>query len=331
MAMGYMGYAKLGSTLLLTTGASVNLVLEPIYSSAVWGAGWYNAATTTHYADNAIRYEGSLDFELQGSSTVWNLIRDWAIEQRAYSKSLVISPDGMIEYQYTASGNYDNTGAWCQSLSFSTSQDSFVTCSANLVALTRAAADTGFSTYIGNRIGNTGGADMTAMNPLNPSGNNVDPIPYWRTNANLYRNSVSFQSDIETIEWSLDLSNNPVVLYTCNGSREPTAVLQGAIDATGSATFYHPDTVYDPISGDYSGVYDWESPYLVAEDTEFKVEISTGTGNLELRLPAVLVEGDDYSIQGQSDVTSRGFTLKGLGGKVESDAILPPLLMSQAT
>ena len=45
------------TSVLLATGASVNLVLEPIYSSAVWGAGWYNAASSAHYADAAIRYE----------------------------------------------------------------------------------------------------------------------------------------------------------------------------------------------------------------------------------------------------------------------------------
>ena len=53
--------------IILATGASVNLVLEPIYSSSVWGAGWYNAGVA-HYADAAIRYEGTVDFELQGSA-----------------------------------------------------------------------------------------------------------------------------------------------------------------------------------------------------------------------------------------------------------------------
>jgi len=71
MGMGYQGFAKFYNTgpagtpiVILTTGASVNLVLEPIYSTSVWGAGWWNAASTAHYADNAIRYEGNIDFEL---------------------------------------------------------------------------------------------------------------------------------------------------------------------------------------------------------------------------------------------------------------------------
>jgi len=46
MGMGYQGFVKFYETgpssdpiVLLTTGASVNLVLEPIYSTSVWGAG----------------------------------------------------------------------------------------------------------------------------------------------------------------------------------------------------------------------------------------------------------------------------------------------------
>jgi hypothetical protein len=56
MGMGYQGFVKFYTQgpaagteiVILTTGASVNLVLEPIYSTAVWGAGWYNAADTAH-------------------------------------------------------------------------------------------------------------------------------------------------------------------------------------------------------------------------------------------------------------------------------------------
>lgn len=359
MGMGYQGFVKFydsgpasSPVVLLATGASVNMVLEPIYSSAIWGAGWYNAATATHYADSAVRYEGSVDFEMQGSQTVWEFIGDWGINERAYPRSVDISPDGARVYQYRTTGaygaNYDRNGAWCTSLGFSTSEGSFVTCSAGLVALDRTEVDPAGGntysdyTYIKQKTGVVG-ADVTtvaAMNPLNPSGNNVDPIPFWRTNAQLLRGTYGDpfdssgsepQSGTETIEWSIDLSNNTMWLHTCNGDRLPTACLQGAIDASGSCTLYHTDGMFDPILGPDGVSGTLTTPYLYAENTWFKVAIYNGSNYMYIEMPAVVVEGDDYGLKGQSDVTSRGFTLKGLGGRINTTPTqytLPPLLMS---
>jgi hypothetical protein len=358
MGMGYQGFVKFYASgpasspvVLLATGASVNLVLEPIYSSAVWGAGWYNAGTTTHYADSAVRYEGSVDFEMQGSATVWDLIGNWGINERAYPRSVDISPDGGRVYQYRTTGaygaSYDRNGAWCTSLGFSTSEGSFLTCSAGMVALDRdeydptgVAHDYASYNYISTKEGVIGGDPTTfaAMNPLNPSGDNVDPIPFWRTNANLLRGAYTDpftggsapQVGLETIEWSVDLSNNTLWLYTCNGDRLPTACLQGAIDATGSCTLYHEDGVFDPILGPTGTEGVLTAPYLYGENTWFRVTINNGTNNVYLELPAVVVESDDFGLKGQSDVTSRGFSLKGLAGRIESTNtyVLPPLLMS---
>jgi len=348
MGMGYQGYVQFYQTggtpptdplLLLATGASVNLVLEPIYSSAVLGYGWYNAPTSAHYADSAIRYEGGVDFEFQASANVWNFIRDWAIEQRAYPRSLDISPDGQRVYQYHTSGAYnstfDNYGAWATSMSMNTSEGSFVTSSINVVSIFRTEGAAG-DPYIQNRTGviasNT--AIYGATNPLNPGQANVDPIPFWKTNANLLRTSTGdwgpdgvggtpIQTGLETIEWSIDLSNNYVVLYTCNGNRYPTAVLMGAIDASGNVTLYNNDGVFDPVE-----------EALVAEDTCFRVQIYTDAGNTNsvyVDLPAVVVESDDFGIKGQSDVTTRGFSLKGLGGRIANSVLYPPMVMSLAT
>lgn len=358
MAMGYQGYAKVVPSagtplLLLATGASVNLVLEPIYSSAVWGAGWYNAATTTHYADGALRYEGSIDIDMQATSDFWNMVKDWAIDWRAYSKSLDISPDGVKIYQFTSNqvqgdpNSFDNSGAWVSSLSFSTSEGSFVTSSIGVVALNRTFADAGPDGYLDNRDGVTTAAEMDATNPLNPNSLNISPIPFWRTNAQfLYDAGAAYpgpfgagsppQTGMETVEWSVDLSNNQVVLYTCNGSRQATAVLMGAIDVSGSVTLYHPQTVFDPILGGSPthgvvGTGTEENPFLTAEKTRFLVEIETGPAtSLSIELPAVVVESDDYGLRGQSDVTNRGFSMKGLGGRTSGGVILPPMMMETA-
>jgi hypothetical protein len=233
MGMGYQGLAQIGSQALagagidagyinlLTSSSSINMQLEPIYSAAVWGAGWYNAASTVNYADNVIRFEGGIDFELQASRNAWNLIRDWAIESRGYSRAARITPDGSWIYDYTlvdgsiaqnptAPLTYSTTsatplldtgrkGLWSSGLSMTTNVGAFVTCTMNCMALDRyvfgpgdpaaflgtivdpnltAVTQPGGVSYILDKFGL-----QNPNNPLNPSGNNYDPIPYWRTEA----------------------------------------------------------------------------------------------------------------------------------------------------
>jgi len=370
MAMGYMGFAKFylqssgGSPssplLLLATGASVNLTLEPIMSTAVWGAGWYNAASTSHYADGALRYEGSIDIELQGTNDLWNFVRDWGIEYRAFPMSADISPDGRRVYSFYTAGDYTlgshaensftNAGMYCTSLGFSTSEGSFVTVSCGAVGLERVFALTG-KKYIENRAGITTCDELMTTFPLNPSSANISPIPFWRTNANLldlgvtsyptyptYTPFVSgtvFQADLETIEWSVDVTNNQVILYTCDGTREATAVLMGTMDVSGSVTLFSVDGVFDPILGPTGTEGTEDNPYLYAQRTIFRVEIQRSPASANpvyIELPAVLVTADDYGLKGQNDVTSRGFTIQGLGGRCQSGGtIYPPCMMSQAT
>lgn len=365
-----MGFARLYETgpasdaiLLLATGASVNLVLEPIYSSAIWGAGWYNAATSAHYGDGPLRYEGNIDIELQGTNELWNLVRDWASEQRAYPRSADICPDGQNVYQFRTTGAYDatfdNEGAWCTSAGFSTSEGSFVTVSLGVVGLSRTiGTPAGAATYINQRTGVIAGTSPDTIRgsyPLNPVSSNVSPIPYWRTNANLldldsggalvYPNYPSYtpfssgsaiQAGLETVEWSIDCTNNHVVLYTCDGDRQATAVLQGAQDASGSVTLYRSEGVFDPITGP-SGTGTETNPWSYAQRLCFRVEIerSPASSNaVYIELPAAQIESDDYSLRGQSDVVTRGFSIKGLGGRPDATTatvIYPCFLMSEAT
>ncbi len=378
MGMGYQGYVLFYQTgaasptkpddplLILTTGASVNLVLEPIYSAAVLGHGWLNAATSSHYADNVIRYEGSIDYELQGSPDLWNFMANWMIYQRAHQKSADISPDGARVYHYWTDGVYDDTdtylanqGLWNTSASFSTSEGSFVTVSAGAVGLDRTETDPDGGSdfdnfqYINQRTGviasNCGSDGFGSSNPLNPGGANLDPIPYWKTNANILQltepddyvpfesvggNTTIIQDGLETVEWSADLTHNHIILYTANGSRNATALLQGPQDVTSSVTLYHPSGPFDPITGpDGTGTVDM--PFANAETNIFRIEISnslSSTGFVYIELPAIVIESDDFSIPGQDAITNRVYSLKGLGGRCTSSvmSVLPPLLMSDS-
>lgn len=361
MGMGYQGFAKIskGATdaLLLATGASVNLVLEPIYSTAVWGAGWYNAATSAHYADSAIRYEGNIDIEMQfgASGFIWNWINMWVVQERAYSQYMQISPDGAHVYTYDdADTDPVQGGVWNTSASFSTSEGSFLTCSLGALALNRTDTDpaggSDFSnyTYLSQKFGVIASdcTTLNATNPLNPDGENVNPIPFWRTQAALrtlagsgiigwtpFAAGTEIESGLETVEWSIDVTQNQVIVYNCNGNRLPTAVLMGPMDVTGSVVLFNQAGVFDPVLGP-GNTGTITSPYLYAMNTIFLVQIDDighGAGAGYLAMPAVVVEGDDYGIAGQDAVTNRTFNLKGLGGRCDGTQTLPPFVMSNYT
>jgi hypothetical protein len=358
--MGYQGFAKVytggpasGDLVILTTGSSVNLVLEPIYSTSVWGAGWYNAADAAHYADAAIRYEGTLDFELQGGDDIWDFMKDWAIRYRAYPRSFDISPDGARVYQYRTTGaynsSYDLNGAWCTELGLNTSEGSFVTASGGLMAITRTEVDPAgghnYSAY--SYINQKGGVIATdctilaATNPLNPSGTNVNPIPFWRTDAKLHRGTYPGpftdptlnlpQTGLETVEWSITITNNTIPLYTCNGTRLPSAILQGPMSVSGDVTLYNVQGVFDPILGPTGTEGNLTSPYMRAENTWFLIAIARGADpTVYIEVPAVVIEGDAYDIAGPDSVTNRAFTIKGLGGRCDASVTLPPAIISKS-
>jgi len=349
----YQDGPAVGPMLMLCTGSSVNLQLEPIFSNAVWGAGWYNAAESAHYADNAVRYEGSVETELQlgAGGSIWDFLVKWCITERAYGRSFDISPDGARVYQYRTSAaygvNYDLEGAWNTSLGLSTSQDSFVTASLGLVAIYRdevnpAGGTGGYDaySYIRQKTG-VNGADCSIFNttnPLNPGGNNVDPIPYWKTNAQLltgtwtepFNGGVVPQTGMETVEWNVDVSQNQTILYTCNGDRLPTAVLMGAMSVSGAVTLYHPEGVFDPILGP-NGTGSLLNPYLYAANTWLRVTIAGSANDVYIEVPAAVIESDDYGVKGQNDVTNRAFNLKGMGGRCYNNIAQPPCLMSSST
>lgn len=329
MGMGYAGYCILSdgsgkSVILLCTGSGVNLVLEPISSTAVWGAGWYNAGRPTHYADSAIRYEGNIDIELQGIADLWTMLREWAVEKRAYPKSIEMSPDGARIFYYTATGTdiYDRFGAFCRSLNFATSEGSFVTSSIDMLSIYRTEQSaTPFSggSYIDNKYGVIGHAYGTfkETEPLNCDGYNASPIPFWQTVASIQRLNGgswgSVQTGIETVDWSIDIANNTIALFTMDGERLPSAVLQGPMDVTGNVTLYDEDGVIDPVTGDGSGTI--TSPYLYACNTRFVVWMGLGNGSyFTIFLPAVFVNSDDYSIPGQDSIVNRTWGLTAMGG-----------------
>jgi len=381
MGMGYQGFVRIyrsgpasNPAVLLATGASVNQAYTPLPSNSVFGSGWYNAADAAHYADGSLHYEGSVDIDLEigedgggNVGTVWDYLMKWAINERAYPRSMDISPDGSRMYQYriqsgtyngkgsTKPTEYDTYGAWCSEISFTTGTDSLVTSSLGVMALNRDETDPAgarnFSDYeyieqIRGVVLNDYTASFEPTSPLNPDCENINPIPFWRTNAQIlqidcdaaytpFADGTLPQTNLETIDWNVSDANNPFLLQTCDGNRQPAAVLMGPHNVSGSTTQYHPQGPFDPILGP-DGNYTITSPYFCACDFKFRVQIRTNNTDpatyVYIELPAIYMESDTFDIPGQDSPTFRAYNMRGLGGREKGtdDYAMPPMIMSDS-
>lgn len=330
MAVGYSGFAQIidgnGDPItVLTTNMGINPELNPINSASAVGYGWKNAADVSHYANGVRNYRGSLDFDMQGD-LVWDVINKWALTERAYSKQFRHSPDGTRYYEYgvgsdlgdwTIKSKTTKRGAWCESFRIGTSQDSTVNASLGVVALQRSEYVLTGDGYFDNENGYVAGdcVDFAVTDPLNPLQGNISPIPFWKTNARIWLDQATdFDADAETVQWSINQSNSPTIIKTCNGLVSnnygvASAVVMGPMSIDGSIQLYKHSGIKDPV----------ETQPLYADTTSFLVSIDAGGGTiLYVYLPAIKLESESYDFNTNSPVY-RTFNIKALGGRCVDD------------
>jgi hypothetical protein len=316
MPLGYLGYMKLAGTYLLANSSGLNRVVEPLRSQAVWGAGWYNAATVTNYADNQQSFEGSVQFELQGNTTIWNLIRDWLIERRVFAKTLEISPNGLTKQLYEQTNSDAASGCWMKSAAFSVDPDSLISINASLVALKRVESQVA-SDY--KAIVNGPGLPS---NPLNPSPHNRNPFPGWSAKATItWPGAPAFYSPSNPTGMVLqkadfDINNNTVIIRGCTGESNPVMVLQGTMSVGGSMTLWRDGPIPDPYA---SG-----TPFT-ASGASIQLDFGS-TSPLSIQVTHVLLTSDAFDLSGQNSPTVRVFGFEGLG-----NGLLPPFRMLVAS
>lgn len=228
MPIGYLGYVKLLDQFLLTNSTGLNRKIEPMMSEAVWGAGWYNAAKHTNYADNQQSFEGNIDFELQAQTDIWNLVRDWLIEDRACSQSVILSPNGVVVYDYTIDPADPRTGVWARSASFKIDAESLITLSVDCVALKRTETVNVIASFCESLRSNP--ANGIPTNPLNPAPRNRNPIPGWNAAASVtWPNAPSFWQEPNNLTGmvlksaDINLNNNTQIIRGCTGDTNPVA------------------------------------------------------------------------------------------------------------
>lgn len=312
MPIGYFGFARINGNTLLCNTTGLNRQIAPMMSTAVWGAGWYTAAQNTNVAESQMEFAGGITFELQGVAALWNLLRDWLVEQRAFSTSAELSPNFLVRYAYTRDPNDPRSGLWLNSCSFTIDHSALISCACDCRGLKRTETQNNFQFASANLRGST----FTPVSPLNPAPRNRNPFPGWNANAAVTWPGAPpvwttvTQTGIVLQKASLNVNNNTQVIRGCTGDQTPVAVLQGVMSVEGNMDLWRNGPIGDPYH--VPGTFDPGNASVVF----------TIGGTFVMRMPYLLLTSDAYDVQGQNTPTNRTFGMAGLG-----DGNQPPFLM----
>lgn len=240
--VGFYGVVFIDGVQLLATSGSVNLNTEPMYSSGVWGAGWYNAAEQVAYAVNYMRIEGDVGFELTKGDTFTKL-KEFAFTKRAdplrASDYFQILPQGKSGYIGPA---------WCSGCNFTASENALVTGGFNYSSGKMDANSwvTGVDqTYDGgltseSALGVAGGLPFAA----------TDVYPYWASKVSIGSTVLTVAKLNDVISWSANYSSQINYVAFCNGQtsnvKEADYIMVGPMTADGSLTIFKVSSQLDP-------------------------------------------------------------------------------------
>lgn len=265
--VGYMGVVKVDSKTILATSGSIQIDQTPLFSSGVWGAGWYNAAQQVAYAPNFITLSGSVGYELT-KGDVFDTLQAFAFTDRANPNGFdfTILPNGQSGY---------NGKAWCEGMSFTASQDSLVTGDFSF----KSGNVTSCITATGALVGTNAQDHQTqityteALSKTGASGGSLpmesflDVYPFWasgvKVNAASLEDAVEGQQTIQqpdeattllpdVMDWNTSYSSQLVLGKLCTNitetikSQEADYAALGTMTAEGSFTLFAVNKQLDP-------------------------------------------------------------------------------------
>jgi len=266
MSLGYEGHVKIGSTYALGTGASVPRGLNRIESSAAYGG-------TIDGSDRAIGLPRQYDWEIYDGSVsvemtagLFTELKTW-LGGRQDARNIFFAP------RYDAAQEFDT--AYFNSISISAGEGGAVNGSVGFVAIDRADYQYG-DKYIDNKDGDgflcSGGSFPS---PLNAAPSNTQPVPYWNTSLSFAGTSYEF------LNWSLDISQDVVKFFSCEGNVNP---VEPKYIAVGPMTIV--------LSGAYMADFG-SSPLGFLGDTVASAVLNIGGVSLSMTKLEATTEGDD--------------------------------------
>ena len=334
--IGYMGVVRMGTyggnstdgytqpaspTTILSTGGNITVTQTPIFTTGVWGAGWYNAAQQIAYAPNYITTSGSINFQLTYNKTVaaggndmFTQLQDYAFEKRNLGKYLYILPNGVAGYKGVG---------WCQGCSFTASADAIVT------------GDTSFKTgNVENCIftdqataSSEKGPNMpkTQKNPIDAAFGDdyLDVFPFWASGVKLTKfEQGQTQADVSTkrnqtgtvvlrddiMDWNTSYSSQLVLVATCANynslaqSQQAKYADLGTMTAQGSFTIFR-------VAGDID-------PNLIRACRHCTIQMGTAKAPAEkakIKFGSVVFSSGSTDVQTGSSFIQSSFSFTALG------------------
>lgn len=306
--IGYSGVVKLGGSQVLATGGNVSVQHTPLYTSGVWGAGWYNATEKITFAPNYVTLSSSVNYQLTNGIT--STLEDWAFKARNVPKTVTIYPNGIAGYEGSA---------YCTGCSFSCSQDAIVS---GDISLKSGDVKSKIKSNGSNGSSNT----MTASNSTGSgslstvSDDYMCVYPFWATAV--YFSTASNNTDrstptstgtlqADTLDWNASYTSDLVFVMTCCGKKdsggssgeviEAKYCCLGTMQASGSVTLFK------------------ISQHLVAQNIRncrnvyISMKKTDGTDECQIKFGKVLLQSGSTDLQTGTSLIQSSFNFTALG------------------
>jgi hypothetical protein len=276
--LGYEGYVKIGSVYALGTGTSVPRARTRIDSQGAYGGQQKTPVASIGIGAPRVygwpTFDGSINFEI--TKDIFAVLKAW-IYDRDGQKDILFSTRKDNEQKYV--------DTFWNSISISAPEGGLLDGSLGFVAIdqdTYAYGTQGMQGYTENEAGEGLLCPLaTGMPPpLNASGNNCNPIPFWNS-------KVLFGTDaLDLLSWSLDFSQDVVKFQACNytiGPQAPAYVGVGPMTVSLSVAWMW-------ITSNAPATYPGDS---VAAATVQIADTSIGLKKLELQTSSDDVQSSD--------------------------------------
>jgi len=272
--VGYRGWLKVGSVMVPVRTCGIEKTPYPIIGDDLIHGSSNEpiSASAINYAEGRNEYTGSFATDL--FADFWSTLKDWAVNDRHTSKTIIVSPNNQQIYTYTT--------VLINTLTINGNLNGNVTIDVNVQAKTR--TETG--------AGGTYSATGTSINQA--------PIPYWKSkfvgSAWGSGNWASFgetASNTQVTAWSITINNNTIVQRTFDGTKDAHYVQQGMLNLTGTITVFNEDGIPVPSDGGSA--------------------VITITGAGTVTLPYIVITGYPMNFAGSSAKVTRTVPFRSLG------------------
>lgn len=216
--IGYYGYVTIGGIPILATDGSVTYQHNPIYTQGVWGAN-FKKNKNVHFAPDYPTLSVSFGFQLTNAQDLFVKLNQFANLNRNDGIEIGVYPNGKSGYNGTT---------YCQSISFSTSRDSLVTCSIQ-----------GKTAVFNSEIVNTG-ANASQLQTIAPK--YTDVFPYYGSSLTFNETADDIVGSINKIKlngltsWNISQSSDVVFAKSCSYNVKKLSDLVADYVAIGLAT-----------------------------------------------------------------------------------------------